>query len=116
MAVLAQGQADAEAQSTGRAKARVDAHARVWDQVAHSNGGRTHGQVQARRIQEIRDRAQAKAGAVAQVQGGLRHGMPLARAQVKQADGELSWLEARARVAQMKNAEVERFLRRIQRY
>ena len=107
MAVLAQGQADAEAQTAGRAKARVEAHRRAWARVADSNGGLTHGQVQERGIQEIRDRAQAKAGAAAHVHG-LPHGMPSARAQV-----ELSWLDVRARIAQVKEARNKPCLRRI---
>ena len=106
----------------------MEAHAKAWDRVADSNGGRTHGQVQARRIQEIRDRAQAKAGAVAQVQGGLTHGMPLARAQVESLDasfialvekaGNRRWRDMTAahhkelraaEQAEMKNDEMGRF-------
>ena len=98
MAVLAQGQADAEAQAAGRATAQVEAHTRAWARVADSDGGRTHGQVLASRIQEIRDRAQAKAGAVAQVQGGLTHGMPVARAQAQS-------LDASALITQMVEAQ-----------
>ena len=100
VAVLAQGQAVAEAQTAGQAQ--VEAHTRAWARVAEGNGGLTQGQVQARRIQEIRGRAQAKAGAVAQVQGGLTHGMPLARAQVER-------LDASAFIAQVEEAGNKRW-------
>ena len=100
VAVLAQGQAVAEAQTAGQAQ--VEAHTRAWARVAEGNGGLTQGQVQARRIQEIRGRAQVKAGAVAQVQGGLTHGMPLARAQVER-------LDASAFIAQVEEAGNKRW-------